>query len=193
LHDAFNLAVLPLVTAWTGAALYKQALNFSLAAFFAAYIFIDGVWIALQPDIVAAPRMLLVHHLVTAMLLWHPLTFAPHRHFVSWMTTVELNTLFLVLKRHVRHPLLELGFQASWIAIRVLWFPFLAVYLSFFAGGWPAGWQGTARHGLVAGTTSALACLQLIWTQNALRRPPAAAEAGPQTHAAAEDSKKKFL
>ena len=170
MHDAFNLAVLPVATAWTGAALFSAGLNVPLARFFGAYIAIDAAWIALQPDIVGAPRVLIWHHLVTLLLVWHTLTCVPHQHFVSWMTVVEFNTFFLILRRHVRHPLIDLAFNLSWIAIRVIWFPIVAVYLTFFIGGWPGGWQGSVRHALVGICTSSLALLQLRWTRDALMK-----------------------
>ena len=159
LHDAFNLGVLPVATAWTGAALWNVGWNAPLARFFAAYIAIDAAWIALQPDIVGAPRVLIWHHLVTLLLCWHTLTYAdheplasirqrafavhphpplslstsgppphasrwvPHQHFVSWMTVVEFNTFFLILRRHVSNALIDLAFNLSWVAIRVVWVP----------------------------------------------------------------------
>ena len=118
LHDAFNLAVLPIVTAWTGTALIRTSMNIPLARVFAAYIAFDGLWIALMPQIVKAPRVLLAHHMATLVLLWHPLTYTSHKHFISWMTIVELNTFFLILRRHWTHPLIELCFKVTWVAIR---------------------------------------------------------------------------
>mmetsp|Transcript_49362 Transcript_49362/g.128769 ORF Transcript_49362/g.128769 Transcript_49362/m.128769 type:complete len:110 (-) Transcript_49362:402-731(-) len=109
------------------------------------------------------------------------------------MTIVEVNTIFLVLRRHVHHSLIDLGFNVSWIAIRVLWFPFLAVYFALFVRSWPAGWQGTVRHMLVAGTTGALAVLQLQWTRNALQKPAAGEEREDESVGEGDMKKKGFL
>ena len=152
----------------TGAALFSAGLNVPLARFFGAYIAIDAAWIALQPDIVGAPRVLIWHHLVTLLLVWHTLTCVPHQHFVSWMTVVEFNTFFLILRRHVRHPLIDLAFNLSWIAIRVIWFPIAAVI--HFLCRRPAGRLRQRAHALVGICTSSLALLQLRWTRDALMK-----------------------
>ena len=76
--------------------------------------------------------------------------------------------------------LLSLLFNASWLAIRVLWFPYVAVQIVFFAGGWPAGWMGHARHAVVGACTTALALLQLQWTRDALWPKPKEKEEGAE-------------
>jgi len=95
------------------------------------------------------------------------MTCAPHIRFVSWMTIVEVNTFFLILKRHVIHPLIELAFQVSWVAIRIVWFPIVAVFFSFFID-WPTS---LIRRLSVSGCVSGLALLQLQWSWNAIIAP----------------------
>ena len=170
LHDYVNLVVLPVVVF-----LSLQALccgprwQLALTRFMLAYIVGDGIWIGFQPSVVRTWHALMAHHIATAMLLIHPLTHTAHLRFVAWMTIVEANTLLLLLRRHARHHLVEMAFVISWIAIRALWFPYVALHVALFAGGWPAGIAGHVRHALVSTCIVGLAALQLIWTRDVLR------------------------
>ena len=84
------------------------------------------------------------------------------------MTVVEVNTFFLIAKRHIKRftALLNAAFLVTWIAIRVLWFPFVAAHVWLLP---TSSWPDALRRYFVCITTSALALLQLIWTRNALR------------------------
>ena len=198
LHDYFNLAILPLLVGGTFAALRHKPYNFPLALFMFVYIAIDGLWIAVQPHIVGSPNTLLGHHVATLLVVLHALTCQAHVQFVSWMTIVEVNTFFLVLKRHVHHPIIPLLFKASWAAIRVVWFPVVAVYFTFFLNGtWGAGWFNAVRRVAVSSCVSGLALLQLQWTWTAMiapmLKPKAPAEEQTPTSASGADGKKGFL
>lgn len=170
-HDAANLAVLPLLIGLTTAGLINTRWNYPLALAMLIYIVLDGLWIAAVPSAVGSPGSLLGHHLVTALLLLHPLTWAPHLGFTSFMTVVEYNTFFLILKRWRSHVLINALFTLTWVVTRVLWFPAFAVYCCFFSSGWGA--LSTVRRVLVCSCVSSLALLQLQWTANALRPKPA--------------------
>ena len=113
----------------------------------------------------------------------------------SWMTVVEVNTFFLILKRHVQHPILELAFKASWAAIRVIWFPVVAVYFTFTLGGWGAGWLNLARRVSVSGSVCGLALLQLQWTWYAMVAPllKRSSESPEEDADGGDDDKKGFL
>ena len=129
LHDYWNLGTIPGLIALSIAGILAPAWNAPLGIFMFVYITLDAVWIAVQPHIVGSPNTLLGHHLATMLIVAHALTNPMHTRFVSWMTIVEVNTFFLILKRHVQHPALELAFKASWAAIRVIWFPVVAIYV----------------------------------------------------------------
>ena len=177
-HDYANLAVLPVAIALTAAAFVRgQGSRRALACFMLVYMLIDGLWIVAQPSTVKAWRTLLVHHVATILLLIHPLTHAAHLKYVAWLCVVEVNTFLLVLRRHVRRSVwIEAAFAASWVAIRAVWFPYVAVHLLFYAGEWP----DAVRRVLVCTCCSWLALLQLRWTREALlasRRRAAAAGA----------------
>ena len=55
------------------------------------------------------------------------------------------------------------------LPVRVVWFPTFAVYITFFDGMWPDGWQGDVTHAAVGSCLLALAMLQLLWTWKAVR------------------------
>ena len=84
------------------------------------------------------------------------------------MSVVEANTLLLIARRHFkrwRAPL-DGAFYISWIAIRVLWFPYVALHLwRLSADLWPS----TLRRFAICLTVTCLALLQLSWTRGALK------------------------
>ena len=174
IHDYFNLVVLVPIITLVVLALAKSASRpaYLLAVVMSVYMVVDGAWIAFRPDIVRAPTVLLGHHAATLVLLWHLLTFPSHLKYVAWMSLVEANTLLLIAKRHITRcrAALDVAFHGTWLAIRVLWFPYVAIHLwSLPASAWPAGASGLVRRLLVCLTTTALTMLQLVWTRNALK------------------------
>ena len=87
----------------------------------------DGVWMVVQPQIVRAPATMLAHHTLTILLLVHALSYAPHLRYVAWLASVEVNTLMLIARRHFKRGWIELAFYASWVVIRMCWFPYVAL------------------------------------------------------------------
>ena len=152
-----------------------------LATLLLAYMALDALWMVLQPSVVKAPAVLLWHHAVAAGLILHALVHPPHRRYVPWMSVVELNTFFLVLRRHLRRRWVEACFVLSWVVIRVCWFPYLPLhFMCLVPEPWPAGAHGVLAHlGVTAGVLG-LAVLQLVWTKrqlgSAMRRWRAARE-----------------
>ena len=196
LHDYWNLLLIPGLIALSIAGIRHAAWNTPLGIFMFAYIALDGLWIAVQPHIVGSPNTLIGHHIATLLIVAHALSNPLHTPMVSWMTVVEVNTFFLILKRHVSHPLIELAFKVSWAAIRIIWFPVVAVYLTFFVGGWGVGLLNFWRRVAVCSCVCGLAMLQLQWTWNAMIAPMLNKKAtAPETGALeTEDaSKKGFL
>ena len=127
-HDYCNLVTLPVVVVLTGLSLTSPRWARPLALYFLVYIAADAIWICAQPEIVRAPAVLLSHHAATALLLVHALTHAAHRKYVAWLSCVELNTFFIILRRHIRRPtwavaIDQRSFAISWLLIRVCLFP----------------------------------------------------------------------
>jgi len=170
MHDFFNLAALPPAVALTLASLATKRADVrqALAFYMVGYIVVDALWIAGQPSVVKAPATLQAHHAVTLLLLLHPLTHAPHLKYVAMMTIVELNTFLLILRRHIArgNQVVETTFAFTWLAIRAVWFPILAVHLACCA----TDWGSTARYVIVSTSVLALAALQLHWTAQVVGR-----------------------
>ena len=169
LHDAFNLATLPpAIILVTLALAYRTSFNRPLALYMLVYMLLDALWIGLQPFVVKSPEVLLVHHVGSVLLLLHSLTYAPHLRYAAWMIVVEVNTLLLIARRHFKslQTLLNAAFYATWLAIRVVWFPVVAVHLWRLPQG---SWPSVLRRVAVCGTVSGLASLQLWWTRAALK------------------------
>ena len=109
---------------------------------------------------------LLSHHFFALVVSLHALTWAPHTHYTSHMTIVELNTLILMLERQLPNgaasaPLVHKLFVSSWVVLRLLWFPYLATKLAFL-GTYP----NEAVHLACAASLLALTLHQLVWTWN---------------------------
>ena len=169
-HDYCNLVTLPVVVVLTGLSLTSPRWARPLALYFLVYIAADAIWICAQPEIVRAPAVLLSHHAATALLLVHALTHAAHRKYVAWLSCVELNTFFLILRRHIRRPswavaIVQRSFAISWLLIRVCLFPVVVMVLWTLP---PNDWPSSAHRFVVVATTTALALLQLAWTRGAL-------------------------
>jgi len=172
-HDYFNLAALPPIIALCLLSILAPGSStvwgLGLAWFMAAYVVVDSAWILASPTIVRAPLVLLAHHAATVLLLAHALTHPAHLRYVAELSLVEANTFFLIARRHYNgrlRPLLDAAFHTSWIAIRTLWFPSVAVRLVLLpAHAWPAAY----RRLLVCAAACALALLQLVWTRDAFK------------------------
>ena len=166
IHDYVNVCALSIASTLVVLALVAgQRFQRPLAIFLAVYTALDGVWIAGQPHIVREPAVLLGHHAATLMLLAHALADPPMMRYVASMAVVELNSLFLTMRRHLKHWSVELLFAITWIALRVVWLPCVLsvspcmcsiVQRVLQARPWLHGAAG-------------LALLQLVWTHDALR------------------------
>lgn len=195
IHDGFNLGALALTSVLTLVSLCSARAHRPLASFFMFYIVVDTIWIAAMPAVVKAPLTLLVHHSLASLLLLHALTHAPHTRYIAWMyvsmlclasitlaviccscantpwrlccrTIVEINTFFMVLRRHLKRAWVECAFLVSWWSIRVGWFPYLPFHwFLFIQEPWPVA--ARYRRLVVGGGTSVLAIMQLFWTQQA--------------------------
>jgi len=90
------------------------------------YLIFDMVWIGLRPKMVGTPKSILAHHLVTLGILYDPLTEPAHEIYASCALLVEVNTVLITLRRTLNHAKwVEFLFIASWVLLRLLWFPAL--------------------------------------------------------------------
>jgi len=174
LHDYFNIAFCASMTALTVAAPFKAACNLPLAIMMAVYLVADSVWIAARPDFVTADNVdegggattLLIHHAMALVVAMHAVTWTLHTRYTCWLTVLETNTLILMFKKSWSggagvQAFLDKLFVASWVVTRLLWFPFVAVYLSAVDG-----YPSLLRRVLCALTLNGLTVLQGLWTWN---------------------------
>ncbi|CAN0054274.1 unnamed protein product [Laminaria digitata] len=136
IHDDMNLlvlAVMALVAAWS---MWKEdrGTQYALTQFAAAYMVVDGCWIMLNPSGVKSPKTVLGHHVATLSVLLDPLLQPQHAFYTACALLVEFNTFLLILRRRVvwgRY--LEVPFALSWVALRLIWYPFLGFYMAMCA------------------------------------------------------------
>eukprot|EP00928_Gymnodinium_smaydae_P020720 TRINITY_DN18017_c0_g3_i2.p1 TRINITY_DN18017_c0_g3~~TRINITY_DN18017_c0_g3_i2.p1 ORF type:complete len:252 (-),score=39.66 TRINITY_DN18017_c0_g3_i2:73-828(-) len=111
-HDAANIAALSVILGLNAAALAGKGgrlFTFSMCA----YLSLDTLWVLLNPACVPSPTVVLPHHALTLALLLHPVRYPEHNGFGVLVTTVEAQTLVLVVRRHFeselrRRPRLQL-------------------------------------------------------------------------------------
>ena len=131
------------------------------------YTSCDSIWIWLQPTIVRNSSVLLIHHAMTMILLIQALVGDELMKHVAPMAVVEFNTLLITLRRHVKHGLVEALFVSTWVGLRVLWFPVVAVRISRAAiSQWRT--RGPMSNILIVACANGLAAMQLLWTHDAL-------------------------
>jgi len=173
-HDYFNLLATSAMAALVVMSRANPRWNRPLALLMCVYLVLDAVWLVVQPDISGGSAgggalTLLGHHVLALLIALHAATWGPHTPFTSHMAVVEMNTLILMLERTVTFggalvtATLHKLFVASWVATRLIWFPFLAVRLSLM-GGYPS----LARRLVCASCVFLLSVLQFVWTWNFL-------------------------
>ena len=92
-HDYFNLGCISGLVALTAAAWLHAPYNLPLAWCITVYTSIDTLWVMWKPEAVEEPRSLIAHHLMAVAIAFHAATWAPHTHFTSWMSVIEVSTL----------------------------------------------------------------------------------------------------
>ena len=106
-HDAFNLALLPLLVL-ADVAVLADAFDASLfTMLFLVYCVADLIWIWLRPEAVPQPSLVLTHHVGVLALLSHPLRWPEHARFTAFVAIVEVNTIILVGRRYFAAWLLQ--------------------------------------------------------------------------------------
>ena len=170
IHDMVNLGALSLATALIFRALLLHGDRLKsqrqLSWFMLTYMAIDSLWISVMPEIVRAPAMLLAHHAATCVLLVYALAEPSLLHYVPKLSLVELNTLSLIARRHLKHWVTEAVFASTWVALRIVWFPCVALHLCLFA---PVRLRHNPKHVAVVISCGGLALQQLVWTRDALK------------------------
>lgn len=159
LHDYVNMAEIPLLFLLSVASMLTERvwLHATLVLYADLYFLSDTLWLLLAPYVVKQPLAILLHHVVAMILLMEPtmalLRLANLVGECRRVTTrcfeigdlaslalaftattadiliVELNTLFLLLRRNVKGGwVFEVLFYASWLGIRIVWYPYILFY-----------------------------------------------------------------
>jgi len=130
-HDVMNLCTLPFlaVASTFGSAGMPLVPHLWLSWIFMAYIVFDFAWICLQPQCVPKKNLVLVHHVITMLLLSHPIRFPENGVFTCYDGMVEINTVILTLKRTVRFEsklmkaIMKAAHWSTFIALRMVAYP----------------------------------------------------------------------
>lgn len=173
IHDYFNLAITGVMAVMTvGSLTVRRAWNLPLAVLMVGYLIVDSIWIVLFPQVSGGSDgggagVLIAHHVLAATLAAHAASWALHRHYTSWMSVVEINTLILMVKKNLPkfamglEPLIHMTFVGSWVATRLVWFPILGVHLCIMSG-----YPSLGRRLVCGACIVGLTVLQFLWTWN---------------------------
>ncbi len=141
-------------------------------ATFVVYLFVDTIWILVQPICVASksPATIVFHHFMTIALIALPLIDPRFQWHMAVTLMVETNTLFLAMRRNLLkgtwlHFISELNFYITWFIGRLIMFPLLLVLFSYeFI--WHSVRVHTYINGVVLGPLllGALTYLSFLWT-----------------------------
>jgi hypothetical protein len=112
-------------------------MGYYLLGIFSIYLFIDTIWIAVQPKCVLSnPTALIIHHIASFVFLSIPFFEKQFYWHGALNLFVEVNTFFLILRRLVTldstlYVLLDRCFLATWIVLRLVVFPIVVVFFSY--------------------------------------------------------------
>jgi hypothetical protein len=101
---------------------------------FSAYLLIDFIWVLVRPKCTMAnSTSILLHHIVTALVMATPWKYKQFAWHLAISLSVEVNTVFLTLRRHCNqgtlfHMIFNIGFYASWVILRLILFPALIFF-----------------------------------------------------------------
>lgn len=108
-----------------------------LLSTFSVYMLIDTIWIAVQPKCVLSnPTALIIHHVASFVFLSIPFFEEQFQWHGALNLFVEVNTLFLILRRQAApasslYTFLDHCFLATWILLRLIIFPTIVVFFSY--------------------------------------------------------------
>ena len=130
LHDALNVPLVGGLAIMCILGLLGLMDAHLITKIFISYIAVDTIWIVLSPS--AVPRFawaIVLHHVLTFLILLHPLRFPEHAIETCRDGIVELNTFFLIARRQLtRGSLLNRACDLMYhltLSIRFLWQPYL--------------------------------------------------------------------
>ena len=112
-------------------------MGYTLLSTFSVYMLIDTIWIAVQPKCVLSdPKALIIHHIASFVFLSIPFIEQQFQWHGALNLFVEVNTLFLILRRQAApssllYTILDYCFLSTWIFLRLVIFPTLVVFFTY--------------------------------------------------------------
>ena len=168
IHDELNVVCITLLVVLTLASLCWQTASTQqlLSHCTLLYIIADIVYNLLVPHCQPSKFRLgtiLLHHVLTAWLLLHPIVNTEHAELTCLCMVVEINTVLHNANKVLKRPWTELAFQLSWVVLRLLWYPYLVFLFHQRITEWGASvmsfkWLQTV------GSMVGLCCLNFVWT-----------------------------
>lgn len=125
LHDWFNLAVLGLLNAENA---FYLATGRGFGVFYTSamvYFLLDTLFVGVFPQSVKSPVVILAHHLCTGLYMLIPYHYPRYHWCMAHCMLVEVNTWLLIARRTLGGRAVEVGFYASWVLLRNLYYPYL--------------------------------------------------------------------
>ena len=139
-HHIFNLIYIGLIAIWSTYSWLIGQNGKELTAYVlvdSLYFVLDSCFIICRPSIVRAPVSVVFHHIISFIGAYGvAYNFPPLRYMLVELQMVDINTWFLILRQWQpkRHILTEILFYSSWVAIRMIYYPYLLYKASIRAG-----------------------------------------------------------
>ncbi|GAX72644.1 hypothetical protein CEUSTIGMA_g100.t1 [Chlamydomonas eustigma] len=125
LHDQFNLVYVLILF------LVDMSFIFSGRGFWLlwyatmSYFLVDCAWVVVDPSSVKGHAAIISHHILTAIYVIIPWFHHKYAPLMAINMLVEINTWLLIAKRHYKHVFLEILFYGTWVAMRLILYPYL--------------------------------------------------------------------
>ena len=129
-HGIFNVISLGILNVLTGVHLFQNTEGEHLVNYVSLvllYFVTDTLWIFVKPCCVRTPSSIVFHHLVSiAGIVCVPMTTPNLRPFLVQLMTISISTWLLAVRQLSKRRvfMLDITFLSSWIAIRLIYYPF---------------------------------------------------------------------
>lgn len=136
----------------------------------AAYLVLDTIFLVMFPiSVPTTSRLvtLLIHHITTLALVYHPIVYTEHEKFLLYGLAVELNTMSLSLFKTTRMKLFQYFHFVTWALLRLGWYPYLLFYRYHVEMNTPQ--YSRKEYAVVLAPQAVLVMLGLLWTYEAVQ------------------------
>mmetsp|Transcript_120648 Transcript_120648/g.240243 ORF Transcript_120648/g.240243 Transcript_120648/m.240243 type:complete len:202 (+) Transcript_120648:110-715(+) len=167
-HERFNmftippLAILAVLSLMINESLLHKLLTWGVLV----YSLADTIYVVAVPHCMpSGSRFITVvlHHLVVIYLALHPIFHPENLYLTAYYAIVEVNTVCLNIRRAFRWQWSTVAFFATWIVLRLVWYPYLVYHLHTIMLSQQRP-PGSHAWNQVVGTSAALTALNYFWT-----------------------------